>query len=136
MKKVFVIIFAVFICGCSRSHYFTLIPIQGGRLGRGIAKSGSNVVSISYRDKVYTGKYFYEEIQKKTSTNNNRGSLYDTPSRSHTETAYFMRSANGKLHVISEDGDAIRCEFEYSGRFGKGICRNNTRILGDLIIHN
>jgi hypothetical protein len=124
MKKIFVLIFGLSICGCSSNLNFTLIPEEAGFSGNGIATRGNNAVSISFKDKTYIGKYVYVEGVNK----------YGSQQESSTITSYILEVANGKLHVMSKDGDSIRCEFLYSKRFGRGVCFNSNGLKYDLLI--
>ena len=125
MKKLFLFVIAVSISGCAQYHHFTLIPTEGQVIGNGIGGIGNKFVSLSFRDKVYKGRYVY--IDNAQDINNQ--------SVNPIESTYLLKSAHGIINAISEDGDSIHCEFNYFENFGTGICMNNKGEKYDLLIN-
>jgi len=134
-----VLAIVVSVAGCT--HNLTLIPRQGGEKGQGVAQEVGKTVTITVNGKTYTGNYVYGGgsvafFNTYGSSTAYSGTRTATAYGSGFGTAYIPGSGNGRILVTSPDGDAIRCELQYSSGSGLGICQDNAGKEYDLQIHN
>lgn len=133
------LMFCTILAGCS--HNFTMIPRDGGAIGTGVANEAGKKVTISLNDKTYTGQYVYgggsvafTNVFGSSTAYSGAGTA--TAYGSGFGTTYIPGSGNGRILATTEDGNAIRCEFQYSSGSGLGVCEDNAGKVYDLQIHN
>jgi hypothetical protein len=136
---VMVVVISLLIGGCS--HRLSLIPRHGGLNGEGIAEEAGKKVTITLNGKTYTGQYVYGDGGVAFTNTFGNATAYSgvgtaTAYGSSFSTTYVPGSGNGRILATSTDGDAIRCEFQYSSGGGLGVCEDNAGELYDLQIHN
>ena len=110
--------------GCA-SH-LTIYPRDGGNLGSGVAHASGERVTISLKEKTYTGTYVLSSSYS-----------WWVPGFRDT-TGYFseLNGSNGRLFATAKDGDSIRCEYLYDGISGVGTCEDKAGNMYDIIIKN
>ena len=123
-----VALFGFLLTGCA--HNLTLHPRDGSPSGQGVAQEAGKTVTINLNGKVYSGTYVYDggkvaTFQSYGSATAYSGTKSASAFGSGFGTAYVPGSGNGRVLATSTDGDAIRCEFEYSSGSGIGVCRDN-----------
>ena len=110
--------------GCA--YHLTIYPRDGGSLGSGVAQLSGERVTISLKEKTYTGTYVL-------------GTSYSGwgPGFRGT-TRYFseLNGSNGRLFATAKDGDSIRCEYQYDGISGVGTCEDKAGNMYDMVIKN
>ena len=134
-----VLVTSIIFAGCA--HNLTLIPRQGGEKGQGVAQETGKSVTITLNGKTYSGTYVYSGGSVAYSNTFGTSTAYSgtktaTAFGSGFGTTYIPGSGNGRILAISPDGDAIRCELQYSSGSGLGICQDNAGNEYDLLIHN
>ncbi len=130
-----------FLAGCAHNLNLTLHPQDGGGMGQGVAQDAGKTVTITLHGRIYSGTYVYDGgkvayINTYGSSTTYSGTESATAFGSGFGSAYVPGSGNGRIFAISPDGDAIRCEFQYSGGSGLGICRDNAGKEYDLQLHD
>lgn len=122
--KLLIILFCCFLtAGCA--HPLTLYPKQGGeQQGTGTANSGDKKVTIQLNGKTYEGSYVYGGTAV--------GVAFG--SSGTTSTMIGVGGSNGRILARSIDGDSIRCDFNYSGSSGLGVCEDSQGRQYDLTI--
>ena len=136
-----VVLVNLLLTGCARTHNLTLHPRNESLSGQGVAQEAEKTVTINLNGKVYSGTYAYDGRKVATLQIYNNATAYAgaksaSASGGSFGTAYVPGSGNGRVLAIAADGDAIRCEFQYSSGSGIGICRDNSGKDYDLLIHN
>lgn len=124
--------------GCA--HNLSLHSRDGSPSGQGVAQEVGKTVTINLNGKVYSGTYVHDGGKVATFQSYSNATAYSgTKSASafgsSFGTAYVPGSGNGRVLATSADGDAIRCEFQYSSGSGIGVCRDNSGKDYDLLIH-
>jgi hypothetical protein len=125
--------------GCA--HNLTLHPRDGSPTGQGVAQEAGKTVTINLNGKVYSGTYVHDGGKVATFQSYGNATAYSgTKSASafgsSVGTAYVPGSGNGRVLATSSDGDAIRCEFQYSNGSGIGVCHDNSGKEYDFLIHD
>lgn len=146
MRKLLV---AIGVCGsllggCSHNltlHNLTLHPRDGSPMGQGVAQEAGKTVTITLNGKVFSGIYVYDGGKVATFQSYSNATAYSgaksaTAFGSGFGSAYIPGSGNGRVLATSNDGDAIRCEFQYSDGSGLGVCQDNAGKEYDVQIHN
>jgi hypothetical protein len=118
-------------------HPFTVIPLQEGTQGQGVAQDTGSIVTLTLHAQRYTG--FYEYIETPSPIFNVLGGAPET-SRPQTttvgeldrETAYVPGTGKGRLLATAPNGEAIRCEFATLRRHGRGLCHDSGGMVYDL----
>lgn len=139
MKKtsLICILSTVFLFGCS--HQLTMYPVGGGALGQGVAEESGKRVTINLNGNTYTGSYVHDggsvaTFQSYGSATAFSGTKIATVAGNSFGSAYVPGSGNGRILAHSSSGDAIRCEFQYVGGSGIGVCRDGSGKEYDLQI--
>ena len=144
MKKFLALVTFLFIVtGCM--HDLSIVQRDGGPIGIGQANESGKKVEINLNGKTYRGTYVHgggsaiftsSSVTISGIASGAGGSGIYSGSTSSFGSGYVEGSGNGKMLVLAEDGDALRCEFLYKGGSGLGVCQDNEGELYDLIIHN
>ena len=134
-----ILVCVAFLGGCA--HNLTLHPRDGGSIGQGVAQEAGKTVTITLNGRTYSGTYVYDGGRIATFQSYGSATVYSgaraaTAFGSGFGSAYVPGSGNGRILATSNDGDAIRCEFQYSSGSGLGVCRDNAGKEYDLQIHN
>lgn len=133
-----ILLVATVVSGCS--HNLTLISRQGGGAGDGVAEELGKKVTINLNGKIYTGQYVFGGGTVAFTNSYGSAAAYSgagtaTAYGSGMSTTYMPGSGNGRVLATSADGDAIRCEFQYSSGNGIGVCTDNAENVYDLQIN-
>jgi hypothetical protein len=128
----------IIIAGCA--HEFTLHPRQGGERGTGVATTSDRTVTITLDGKTSKGTYIFDGGNVVISTTTGSATAYSgarsaTALGSGQTSTYIPGSGNGRILAIATDGDAIRCEFQFSRGSGLGLCHDNAGKGYDMLIH-
>lgn len=126
------------LAGCT--HQISLIPRDGGQAGSGEANESGKKVTINLSGRTYLGTYVYDggsviTTQSYGTTQAVSGAARATAFTNGTASSYVPGSGNGKILAFS-GGDSLRCDFQYSGGTGIGICTDNAGKQYDLLIAN
>jgi hypothetical protein len=122
--------------GCATESTILMVSRTGHQVVKGTANWLEQRANISLNGHVYRGNYILTPSPQTTIIiNNNEGEKKD----GHQPASSAPRSLNGtgKMLLLSDEGDALRCEFSYEESLGIkaiGICTDASQREFDLQI--
>ena len=130
---------AVTLSGCA--HKFSIFPRNGSGKGTGEASDFGRELTINMNGKTYRGTYVYGGGSVAVTNSFGSATAFSGSQSvyaygSGSSTTFIPGSGKGQLLAFSDDGDAIRCNFNYQSSSGIGVCEDNKGNLYDLQIHN
>ena len=139
MKKLVLICGVLLIQACS--HQLSLYPRGGGQVATGVANEAGKTIEIQFEGHLYKGRYSYDgggvvSVQSFGTSQAFSGARSVTAQGSSYGTAYVPGTGNGRIFAIAPSGNSIRCEFQYKGGSGLGVCEDNQGRVFDLVIEN
>lgn len=123
------------------THNLSLHSREGWPNGDGTANEIGKKVTISLGGKAFFGQYVYDGGRVGFVTTSSTATAFGpggsaTAFGSGNATTYLPGSGQGRIFATAFDGDALRCEFQFSGGSGLGVCQDNRGKFYDLQIHN
>jgi len=125
---------------CATQSVITVVSRADRQVVNGTLNSISRAVGITLRGRNYRGDYVLTPTAQTTVVVNNTGNNADRKGNENRSRSTVQRSPNGsgKMLLISDDGDSLRCEFTYEDDTGLfkaiGTCTDNARREYDLRI--
>lgn len=125
---------------CATQSVITVVSRADRQVVNGTLDSISRAVGITLRGRNYRGDYVLTPTAQTTVVVNNTGNNADRKGNENRSRSTVQRSPNGsgKMLLISDDGDSLRCDFTYEDDAGLfkaiGTCTDNARLEYDLRI--
>lgn len=123
---------------CATQSVITVVSRSDRQVVNGTLNSISRAVGITLRGRNYRGDYVLTPTAQTTVVVNNTGNNADRKGNENRSRSTVQRSPNGsgKMLLISDDGDSLRCDFTYEDDTGLfkaiGTCTDNARLEYDL----
>ena len=123
---------------CATQSVITVVSRADRQVVNGTLDSISRAVGITLRGRNYRGDYVLTPTAQTTVVVNNTGNNADRKGNENRSRSTVQRSPNGsgKMLLISDDGDSLRCDFTYEDDAGLfkaiGTCTDNARREYDL----
>jgi hypothetical protein len=132
LKPAILAIALIALVGCT--HKLALYS-SSGESGTGTAQESGKKVTIELSGKLYVGNYVFDGGSVGISTGFGSGIVGSSPlTVTSIGTSYVPGSGNGRVFVRAQDNTSMRCEFQFSGGSGLGICQRSDGKTFDLVI--
>lgn len=130
---------ALLLGGCAASYDLTLMPRDSGQLTYGTARdlgNGEATVSITVRDKIYTGNWI--QVTRERATDYVGASAWGWGGWGpYGEVSHSTGDAVAKALLQAPDGSGMRCDlYGLTGGSGTGKCIDDKGLVYDVQIRS
>ncbi len=137
--RALVLTLALALGACASNSVITVVSRADRQVVNGVVDWFKQSVGITLNGKNYRGDYVLSPASQTTVIVNNNSDRRRSPSGTAASSSTVQQSnhGTGKLLLISDAGDSLRCDFTYDETLGMkavGTCTDNARREYDLRI--